>query len=136
MSYDIKKNSEGFEVTIEALDRASLFKEAVCSYLELIYKPQPSVPDKEGRFFPVQVSGTTDKELLEDLLDAVGDAAASNEDAFLKPRWLSFDEGRVTVNLPLAKKEGPPALSGLIAACDLSLAAGKATARLQIASNA
>lgn len=84
----------------------------------------------------MQVSGTTDKELLEDLLDAVGDAA-SNEQAFLKPRWLSFDEGRVTVNLPSRRREEEaPALSAWIAACDLSLAAGKATARLQIASNA
>ena len=132
MSYEIKKNNEGFEVSIQAADRASLFKDAVSAYLELIYKPFPTVADPEGRAFPVQVSADNDKELLEDLLDAVGDAAAAHPQAFLNPRWVSFDQGRATVNMPLAHKDAAPVLARLIETRDLAIEASRASARLQI----
>ncbi|MCK6681461.1 MAG: hypothetical protein L6R30_03460 [Thermoanaerobaculia bacterium] len=136
MSYEIKKNDQGSEVSIQAADRASLFKDAVTAYLEVIYRPLPWIPDPDGRAFPVQVSGTNDKDLLEDILDAVGDAAASHAMAFLAPRWVSFDQGRATVNLPLAKKESEPRLSRLIAARDLAIEDSGATARLQFSPGA
>jgi hypothetical protein len=69
------------------------------------------VPEKgeyEGQVVPVQAVGETDREILEQLVQGCLEAAHQTKGTLRSPRWLGFDEDRVTVTMPVTTPRTPP----------------------------
>jgi hypothetical protein len=100
LTYGLTTTRTGVEATVTAKDRAGLFRDALGATLEAAYAGTPSMGDYEGQVVPIQAVGFDDLEILanlvQDCLRAVGEAPGTLH----APRWLSFDDNRVTATLP------------------------------------
>ncbi len=119
MTYGITETSTGLTITLAAKTRDELYRDAVKAALEAVYGGAPPAGESDGQTYPVQGAGLTESERLRTLFQECFTAAQRAEGTLHAPRWLSFDEGRVTANLALSTPKAPvrtlePALRGAL----------------------
>jgi len=103
--HELKESPDSIEISVTAAGREELFRAALEGVLSAAC---PRVPEGkgDGRVVPVQAAGADDETLLAGLVEDTLRAVREEPGTLLPPRWLAFDEHRVTANLPLA---GPKA---------------------------
>lgn len=127
MPYELKESPEAIELSLSATTREELFRAALEGVLEASYGAPLPEGASEGRVVPVQAAGEDDGILLAGLVHDTLRAVREEPGTLRPPRWLAFDEKRVTANLPLhvPKAEARPlwVASAEVAAGDTGLAA-------------
>ena len=111
MTYGISETPSGLTITLAAKTRDELYGAAVKAALEAVYGGAPPAGESDGQTYPVQGAGLDDADMLRTLFDECFVAARRADGTLHPPRWLAFDEGRVTANLALStpKTPGPAA---------------------------
>ena len=129
MTYGLTETLSGIEATISASDRETFFRDAIQAVLRVAYDGEPPLGDSEGQFVPIQAVGNDDRSMVGELVKECLDAIQNARGTLHPPRWLAFDVGRVTANLPLTK---PPALIkvGRLSQVDSEIGPGTYSARL------
>ncbi len=117
MSYGISETPDGITIRLAARTREELYRDAVCAALEAAYGGTPPAGTSNGQTYPVQGAGLKDDDILRTLFAECFDAVHRAPGTLHAPRWLAFDEGRVTANLALSTPASParslaPALHG------------------------
>ena len=107
MTYGISETPSGLTITLAAKTRDELYGDAVKAALEAVYGGAPPAGESDGQTYPVQGAGRDDAEMLRTLFEECFVAAGRAEGTLHPPRWLAFDEGRVTANLALSAPETP-----------------------------
>lgn len=102
MSYVLKETPEGIEVEVTSDGRDALVRESLCAALDAVYGPNVPVGSEPGQMIPIQAAGKDLARALPELLRTLFDTVARSERALRPPRWLAFDEGRITATLPLS----------------------------------
>jgi hypothetical protein len=120
VTYGISETPSGLTITLAATTRDELYREAVKAALEAVYGAAPPAGESDGQTYPVQGAGLDDAGMLRTLFEECFVAARRAEGTLHPPRWLAFDEGRVTANLALSTPKTPvrtltPALHGAVA---------------------
>lgn len=100
MTYGVEETPKGYELSVEAADREGLFREALAAAASVASPAHPADSFEGG--VPLQAAGDTDEELLSGIVTELLQAAAETKGGLGAPRWLLFEPGRVTANLPLA----------------------------------
>ena len=131
MPYELKESTEAIELTVSATSREELFRAALAGALEAAYGAQVPEGSSEGRVVPVQAAGDTDDVLLAGLVDDALRATSEEAGTLRPPRWLAFDEKRVTATLPLHSPKAP-ARSLLVARAEVSTGDGGLAARVEL----
>ena len=106
MPHELKESPDSIELSVTAAGREELFRAALEGILAAAYTAAPEEGKGDGRVVPVQAAGADDEALLAGLAEDALRAVREEPGTLLPPRWLAFDEHRVTANLPLA---GPKA---------------------------
>lgn len=101
MPYELKESPEAVQLSVSASSRDELFRAALTGVLEAAYGSALPEGTYEGRVVPVQAAGGDDDVLLADLVDDALRAIREEAGTLRPPRWLAFDERRVTANLPV-----------------------------------
>lgn len=101
MPYETKESPEAIELSVSAPNREELFRTALAAVLETAYGPGPADGTYAGHVVPVQAAGEGDDVLLAGLVDDTLRAIAEEPGTLRAPRWLAFDESRVTATLPV-----------------------------------
>ena len=119
MTYGISETPSGLTITLAAKSRDELYREAVKAALEAVYGGAPPAGESDGQTYPVQGAGLDDAAMLHTLFTECFTAARRADGTLHPPRWLAFDEGRVTANLALSTPRSPvrvltPALHGAL----------------------
>ena len=119
MTYGISETPTGLTITLAAKTRDELYREAVKAALEAVYGGTPPAGASDGQTYPVQGAGLDDAGMLRTLFEECFVAARRADGTLHPPRWLAFDEGRVTANLALSTPKAPvraltPALHGAL----------------------
>ncbi len=119
MTYGISETPSGLTITLGAKTRDELYRDAVTAALEAVYGGTPPAGVSDGQTYPVQGAGLTEAETLRTLFEECFQAARLAPGTLHAPRWLAFDEGRVTANLSLSTPKTPvrtlePALHGAL----------------------
>jgi hypothetical protein len=117
VSYGISESPTGIRIELAAKTREELFRDAVSAALQAVYGGSPPAGESDGQTYPVQGAGTAEDEVLKTLVAECFEAARRAPGTLHAPRWLAFDEGRVTANLALSTPAAPvralePALHG------------------------
>lgn len=107
MTYAISETPTGLTITLAAKTRDELYRDAVKAALEVVYDGTPPSGESDGQTCPVQGAGLTEAERLRTLFRECFEAAQRAPGTLHEPRWLSFDEGRVTANLALSTPKTP-----------------------------
>jgi SHS2 domain-containing protein len=107
VSHELRESSENIELSVSAPTREELFRDALAGVLEAACGASLAEEIYEGRVVPVQASGGDDDTLLADLVDDTLRAVREEPGTLRPPRWLSFDEKRVTATLPLHTPKVP-----------------------------
>jgi hypothetical protein len=105
--HDVKESPEAIELSVSAPSREELFRAALGGLLEVAYGSQVPEGSYEGRVVPVQAAGDDDDVLLAGLVDDALRAVREEAGTLRPPRWLAFDEKRVTATLPLHAPKAP-----------------------------
>lgn len=100
MPHELKEGPESIELSVTASGREELFRSALEGLLAASC-PAPPEGKGDGRVVPVQAAGADDESLLAGLVEDTLRAIREEPGTLLPPRWLAFDEHRVTANLPL-----------------------------------
>lgn len=119
------------ELAVSAPDREGLFRAALEGVLEAAYGAPLPAGEYEGYVVPVQAAGDDDDELLEGLVEDVLRAVREEPGTLCPPRWLAFDAGRVTANLPLRSPKSPSRPFAL-ATAGVTASGGGLEARLEL----
>jgi hypothetical protein len=119
VTYGISETPSGLTITLAAKNRDELYREAVKAALEAVYGGAPPAGEFDGQTYPVQGAGLDDASMLRTLFAECFGAARRAEGTLHPPRWIAFDEGRVTANLALSPSKTPvraltPALHGAL----------------------
>lgn len=119
MTYGISETPSGLTIALAAKTRDELYRDAVKAALEAVYGGAPTAGESDGQTYPVQGAGRDDASMLRTLFEECFVAARRAEGTLHPPRWIAFDEGRVTANLALSTTKTPvrrltPALRGSI----------------------
>ncbi len=119
MTYGISETPSGLTITLAAKTRDELYRDAVNAALEAVYGGTPPAGESDGQTYPVQGAGLDDAGMLRTLFRECFEAAGRADGTLHAPRWLAFDEGRVTANLALSTPKTPvralePALHGAL----------------------
>ncbi len=119
MTYGISETPSGLTITLAAKTRDELYRDAVKAALEAAYGGTPPAGESDGQTYPVQGAGLDDAAMLRTTFEECFEAARRAEGTLHPPRWLAFDEGRVTANLALSTPRTPvraltPALHGAL----------------------
>jgi len=119
VAYGISETPSGLTITLAAKSRDELYRDAVKAALEAIYGGEPPVGASDGQTYPVQGAGLEEGDILRTFVTECFEAASRAPGTLHSPRWLAFDEGRVTANLTLSKpkarsRELDPALFGAV----------------------
>ncbi len=101
MPYEIKSTPERIEATWSAPDRESFFREAIAAGLSALYGDAPTPTERRGDLVPIQAAGDSVGSTLSALVKDLVLAAHATSGTLCPPRWLSFDERRVTAALPV-----------------------------------
>lgn len=111
MSYTIETRPHGAFISLAATSREEFVRDLLASLLEAAYGKNPGAAGSSGQMLPIQTSGADDGALLAHLAADALRAIRETEGTLLAPRWLAFDESRVTATLPVGPRSGPvPAL--------------------------
>lgn len=131
MPHELKESPEAIELSVNAPSREELFRAALTGVLEAAYGSPLPDGTYEGRVVPVQAAGSDDDVLLADLVDDTLRAVRKEPGTLRPPRWLSFDEARVTANLPV---HAPKAAARSLEAASAIVESGEGrwTARLEL----
>ncbi len=119
MTYGISETPSTLTITLAAKTRDELYREAVKAALEAVYGGVPPAGESDGQTYPVQGAGLDDAGMLRTLFEECFVAARRADGTLHPPRWIAFDEGRVTANLALstpktAVRALTPALHGAL----------------------
>ena len=119
MTYGISEAPSGLTITLAAKTRDELYRDAVRAALEAAYGGEPPAGASDGRTYPVQGAGLSERDILRTFVTVCLEAARRAPGTLHAPRWLAFDEGRVTANLALSRPKTPtrqidPALHGAV----------------------
>ena len=117
MTYGISETPSELTINLSATTRDELYREAAKAALDAVYGGAPATGATDGQTYPVQGAGLTEGDRLQTFVAECFEAARRAPGTLQAPRWLSFDEGRVTANLVLALPKAPvralePALHG------------------------
>jgi hypothetical protein len=107
--YGLKELAAGSELTVNASSKEELFVDAVRGTLAALYGEALREPAPAGGVFPVQAAGLGTAGQLKALLEACVGAARSCPAGLLAPRWMAFDEDRVTATLGISSGGSRPA---------------------------
>ena len=105
MPHELKESSGAIDLSVSAPDRPELFRAALEGVLEAVYGPTPHDGTSEGRIVPIQAAGDGDGALLAGLVDDALRAVREERGTLGSPRWLAFDDKRVTATLPVLARE-------------------------------
>ena len=100
MPHELTESPDAVLVTVIAPSREELFRAALTGVLEAAYGGPSPEGSHDGHVVPVQAAGGEDDALLADLVDDTLRAIREEAGTLRPPRWLAFDEKRVTANLP------------------------------------
>ncbi len=117
MSYGISQTPSGLTITLAAKTRDELYRDAAKAALEAVYGGAPPAGAADGQTYPVQGAGLGEGDTLRTFVTRCFEAARQAPGTLHAPRWIAFDEGRVTANLELSTPRTParsldPALHG------------------------
>lgn len=130
MPHELKESPDSIEVSVTAAGREELFRAAIEGVLAAAL---PNAPEEkgDGRVVPVQAAGADDETLLAGLVEDTLRAVRDEPGTLLPPRWLAFDENRVTANLALT---GPRADARSLALADAAIVPAESgfAARLEL----
>jgi hypothetical protein len=129
--YELKESTEAIELTVSATSREELFRAALAGALEAAYGAQVPEGSSEGRVVPVQAAGDTDDVLLAGLVDDALRATSEEAGTLRPPRWLAFDEKRVTATLPVHAPKAPASLL-IVAKAEVSAGEGGPEALIEL----
>ena len=101
MPYSLKETPGGVELDVVASGREPLVRDSLSGVLEALYGKESAGGAGSGQAIPIQAAGFTLSQSLPDLVAELLDQAPKVEGALGSPRWLAFDEGRVTATLPI-----------------------------------
>ncbi len=107
MAYGISETPSGLTITLAAKTRDELYRDAVDAALEAAYGGAPPAGASDGQTYPVQGAGLAEGEILRTFVTGCFEAARRAPGTLHAPRWLAFDEGRVTANLALSTPKTP-----------------------------
>ncbi len=131
MPYELKEGPEAIELSVSAPTREELFRAALAGVLEASYGAAVPEGTYEGRVVPVQAAGGDDDVLLADLVDDTLRAVKEEPGTLRPPRWLAFDDRRVTANLPVdTPKASSRALE--VASAEVVAGEGHVSARVEL----
>ncbi len=102
MAYGISETASGLTITLAAKSRDELYRDAVNAALEAVYGGEPPAGASDGQTYPVQGAGLAEGDILRTFVTECFEAARRAPGTLHAPRWLAFDEGRVTANLALS----------------------------------
>ncbi len=105
MPHELKESTGAIELSVSAPDRPELFRSALEGILEAAYGPTPLDEASEGRVVPIQAAGDRDGDLLVRLAADALRAIREERGTLGAPKWLAFDEKRVTATLPVLARE-------------------------------
>lgn len=110
MPHELKTSPDAIELSVSAPSRERLFRDALTGVLEAAYGASVPAGVYAGRVVPVQASAGEDDALLAELVHDVLRAVRDEPGTLRAPRWLAFDEKRVTATLPveLPRADGLP----------------------------
>jgi len=119
VTYGISEAPSGLTITLAAKTRDELYRDAVRASLAAAYGGEPPGDVSDGQTFPVQGAGLEEGDILRTFVAGCLEAARRAPGTLHAPRWLAFDEGRVTANLALSRPKTPvreldPARSGAV----------------------
>ena len=103
MTYGLTESPSAIEATISTPDRETFFRDAIQVALRVAYAGEPPLGDSEGQFVPIRAVGNDDRSIMSELVKECLDAAHNARGILHPPRWLAFDDGRVSANLPLTR---------------------------------
>ncbi|HQN06794.1 MAG TPA: hypothetical protein PK569_04410 [Thermoanaerobaculia bacterium] len=101
MPHELKTSPDEMELLVTSPDREGLFRDALAGALEAVYGAPLPEGENQGQVVPVQASAGDDESLLVELVHDVLRAVRAVDGALRPPRWLAFDDRRVTANLPV-----------------------------------
>ncbi len=131
MPQEVKESPEAIQVSVGAPSREELFRAVLTAVLEAAYGGPPAESTSEGRVVPVQAAGEDDDVLLADLVDDTLRAIVEETGTLRPPRWLAFDEKRVTATLPV-HSPGTASRPLQLASAEVAAGDGGWTARLEL----
>jgi hypothetical protein len=112
VSYTIETRPHGAFISLAAKSREEFVRDLVASLLEAAYGKTPGAAVASGQVVPIQATGADDGALLAHLTADTLRAIRETEGTLLAPRWLAFDESRVTATLPVGLRSGPVPILG------------------------
>ena len=101
MPYELRTSPDEIELLVSSPDRRGLFRDALTGVLEAVHGAPLPEGENQGQVVPVQASAGDDESLLVELVHDVLRAVRAVDGALRPPRWLAFDDRRVTANLPV-----------------------------------
>ena len=101
MTYEIETTPSEATVTVHAVTREELFAHVLSAALAAAYAGTPPDGLYEGQVVPIQAVGDDDATLLRELVKDCLQAVRTAPGTLRPPRWMAFDEKRVTANLPM-----------------------------------
>ena len=107
MAIQLDTNENGVTIQLSARSREEAVLDLLSGLLQAAYAGAPPDPGTEGQFVPVQAVGDSFEALLSDLVRDTLDAVRQAPTTLVAPRWLAFDERRVTANLAMARTLAP-----------------------------
>jgi hypothetical protein len=119
VAFGISETGSGLTITLAAKTRDELYRDAVEAALEAAYGGEPPAGASDGQTCPVQGAGLAEGDILRTFVMECLEAVRRAPGTLHAPRWLAFDEGRVTANLALSMPKTPareldPALHGAV----------------------
>ena len=131
MPHELKESPESIELSVSATTREGLFRDALAGVLEAAYGAPLPEGAYEGRVVPVQAAGDDERSLLAGLVDDALRAVREEPGTLHLPRWMAFDEKRVTANLPFHSPKGP-SRSLMVAGVEVASSESGPTARVDL----
>ena len=101
MPYSLKETPGGMELDVTASGRDALVRESLAGVLEALYGKGSTGGTGSGQAIPLQAAGVTLAQSLPELVGELLEAAPKSPSPLGTPRWLAFDEGRVTATFPV-----------------------------------
>jgi hypothetical protein len=101
VTYEIEITPSGTAATVRAATREELFADALRATLTAAYAGAPPDGIYEGQVVPIQAVGEDDATILSELVKDCLEAVRTAPGTLHPPRWMAFDEKRVTANLPM-----------------------------------
>jgi len=100
LTYGLTTTPKGVEAALSCATRDEFYRDAVAATLEVAYGGIQPTGTNEGAVVPIQAAGGDDIQMLRELVGDCLLAVGATGGTLHSPRWLSFDSGRVTANLP------------------------------------